>query len=91
MGQNLLYFWVERDDTRQRIANLNSNTAQPGVSQSKLKTLDILLPLKSVATLFNETVEPSVRQIFVLAKANQSLIQARDLLLPRLMNGEVAV
>ena len=91
VGQNLLYFWVERDETRQRIANLNANTAQPGVSQSKLKTLDFVVPQDRIASMFNETVEPIVRQIFLLAKEIQALINARDLLLPRLMDGEVTV
>jgi len=91
VGQNLLYFWVERDETRQRIVNLNANTAQPGVSQSKLKTLPFVVPKSWIAQLFNEAVEPIVRQIFLLAKTNKALVTARDLLLPRLMNGQIAV
>ena len=89
VGQNLLYFWVAQAETRQRIANLNANTAQPGVSQSKLKTLSFVQPQQVVASLFNENVEPIVRQIFILARENRKLIQARDLLLPRIMNREV--
>ena len=91
VGQNLLYFWVAQTETRQRIANLNANTAQPGVSQSKLKTLSFVQPQHVVTSLFNENVEPVVRQIFLLARENRKLIQARDLLLPRLMSGEVVV
>ena len=91
VGQSLLYSWVERNETRQRIANLNANTAQPGVSQSKMKTLDFVIPQSAVAKLFNDTVEPFVQQVFLLAKANQALARARDLLLPRLMSGEIAV
>ena len=41
--------------------------------------------------MFNDNVEPFVRQVFLLAKANNKLAKARDLLLPRLMNGEIAV
>jgi len=91
VGQNLLYFWIEQDETRQRIANLNANTAQPSVSQSKLQTLNFVVPQKPIAALFNETVEPLVKQIFLLAKQVRSLTEARDLLLPKLMNGEIAV
>lgn len=90
VGQNLLYFWVAQDETRQHIANLNANTAQPGVSQGKMKTLTFAQPQQSIAHLFNETVEPVVRQIFLLARENRMLSQARDLLLPRLMKGDVA-
>ncbi len=91
VGQNLLYFWVAEDETRQRIANLNANTTQPGVSQGKLKTLGLVQTPNVIAGQFNEDFEPFVRQIFLLAQANQRLTEARDLLLPRLMSGEVAV
>ncbi|MDD9824214.1 MAG: restriction endonuclease subunit S [Gammaproteobacteria bacterium] len=89
VGQNLLYFWVAQDETRQHIANLNANTAQPGVSQGKMKTLTFLQPQQAIARLFNETVEPVVRQIFLLARENRMLSQARDLLLPQLMKGDI--
>lgn len=88
VGQTLLYFWVAQDETRQHIANLNANTAQPGVSQGKMKTLTFSQPRQAIARLFNETVEPVVRQIFLLARENRMLSQARDLLLPRLMKGD---
>ena len=91
LGQNLLYFWVAREETRHRIANLNANTAQPGVSQSKLKSLSFVQPHHAVASLYNENVDPTVRQIFILARENRKLIKARDLLLPKLMTGEVTV
>ena len=91
VGQNLLYFWIAQDETRQHIANLNANTAQPGVSQSKLLTLRFEQPQHKIAHLFNETVEPVVRQIFLLAKKNKRLTKVRDLLLPRLMNGDFSI
>ena len=87
VGQNLLYFWISQDQIRRRIANLNANTAQPGISRSKLKNLSFVQPQQAITRLFNETVEPVVGQIFRLAKEIQYLTQARELLLPRLMNG----
>jgi len=84
-GKNFLYFWLSQTKTRQRVANLNANTAQPGVSQSKLKTLSLLQPSPAVTRLFNETTEPIVRQIFTMAKKNRELTQARALLLSCLM------
>ena len=91
VGQSLLFFWLAQDETRQRIVNLNANTAQPGVSQSKLKTLGFVQPTPAVARLFNETVEPTIHQVFVLAQTSRRLAQARDLLLPRLMNDDISV
>ena len=89
VGQNFLYLWVSYNETRQKIANLNANTAQPGVSKEKLKTLNFIQPRRSITHLFNNAIEPMVKQIFFLARKNQKLSKARDTLLPRLMNGEV--
>ncbi len=91
VGQSYLYFWLSQPETRQSVVNLNANTAQPGISQDKLKTLWFLLPPEALRHLFNESIEAQVAQIFRLALMNQKLAQARDLLLPRLMNGEIAV
>ena len=91
VGQSYLCFWLSQPETRQSVVNLNANTAQPGVSQDKLKTLWFLLPPEVLRHLFNERVEAQVAQIFRLALMNQKLARARDLLLPRLMNGELAV
>ena len=91
IGQSHLFFWLAQPETRQSIANLNANTAQPGISQAKLKTLWFLLPPRVVRHQFNESVEAQVAQIFRLASMNQKLTEARDLLLPRLMNGDIAV
>ena len=91
VGQSYLYFWLSQTETRQSVVNLNANTAQPGISQDKLKTLWFLLPTEPLTHLFNERVEAQVAQIFRLALMNQKLAEARNLLLPRLMNGEIAV
>ena len=91
VGQSYLCFWLSQPETRQSVVNLNANTAQPGVSQDKLKTLWFLLPPEALRHLFNERVEAKVAQIFRLALMNQRLAEARDLLLPRLMSGEIAV
>ena len=46
-------------------------------------------PSKAILALFNDSVEPICAQLKNLALHNQQLIRARDLLLPRLMSGEV--
>ena len=91
VGQSYLYFWLSQSETRQSVVNLNANTAQPGISQDKLKTLWFLLPPEALRHLFNESVEAQVAQIFRLALMNQKLAEGRDLLLPRLMNGKIVV
>jgi type I restriction enzyme S subunit len=91
VGQSFLYFWMIRDENRRAIANLNANTAQPGISQQKLLHLQIRLPTERQTRAFNEAVESQVKQIFSLALMNRKLSTARDLLLPRLMSGQIPV
>lgn len=91
VGQSFLYFWITREENRQAVANLNANTAQPSISQDKLRGLRFLLPAARLTRAFNDAVDSQVRQIFALALMNKKLAAARDLLLPRLMGGEIAV
>jgi len=46
---------------------------------------------QKILRLFEETVSPLHQQMELLKRQNTSLAIARDLLLPKLMNGEVAV
>lgn len=73
------------------IFGMQQGVAQPHVYPKHLKRLYLLLPPKALRNLFHETVEPNFLQIANLKKQREKLAQARDLLLPKLMNGEVPV
>jgi len=51
----------------------------------------ILVPPNSIMVALQEIVTPMIEQLRMLAFANQKLRAARDLLLPRLMSGEIQV
>ena len=55
------------------------------------KMIPFIIPDSKIIELFEETIEPAFRQIQNLLLQNRRLKQARDLLLPRLMSGEIAV
>lgn len=57
----------------------------------KLAIVQVDIPPVPLMTLFAEQVDVLERQITLLEGANRRASQARDLLLPRLMNGEIAV
>lgn len=54
------------------------------------KRINLLIPPPTMLRLFDETVRPMFDQVENLTLQNQKLRAARDLLLPRLMSGEVA-
>jgi type I restriction enzyme S subunit len=51
----------------------------------------VVVPSSGILAALNETVAPILEQLRTLSFANQKLRAARDLLLPRLMSGEIAV
>ena len=55
------------------------------------KRISLLVPEPKIVRLFDESVRPLLAQIENLTLQNQKLCAARDLLLPRLMSGEIPV
>jgi type I restriction enzyme, S subunit len=88
--QSYLFFYLSWPGNTERIRQLNTNAAQPGINQKGLGGLVMLLP-DSVVHGFDEIVEPVLGEVLLLAKQNQRLRETRDLLLPRLISGELDV
>ena len=70
---------------------ISTDVAVPGLNRDFAHSLKLLMPSNLVLGLFEEIVEPLHRQIETLEKQITSLAKARDILLPRLMSGEVVV
>ena len=56
-----------------------------------LKDQNLLLPTANLISEFTDFSKDTLKQVSVLREASHYLARARDLLLPRLMNGEIAV
>jgi len=77
-----------------RVEEIRSNakgTTYPEISKGRFRDMDIIMPTSTLLTDFNELAWDLIRQVRILKKSTGKLEKARDLLLPRLMNGEVAV
>jgi type I restriction enzyme S subunit len=61
------------------------------ISKGKFRALPVVKPVTSLLREFEEQASEMHRQVRTLHTINQRLAQARDLLLPRLMSGEIAV
>jgi type I restriction enzyme S subunit len=70
---------------------LSDKAAVPGVNRNVLHRLTVLSPQKRLIDQFAEFAHLTYQQIHALETTNQRLRAARDLLLPRLMSGEIAV
>ena len=89
--QYFLFFTLNQGLYFEKMQQLNANAAQPGINQESLKSLKLIWPSEDKIEEFNKEVEASVKLIFVLAKQNTKLREARDILLPKLMNGQIEV
>lgn len=70
---------------------INTDVAVPGLNRDYAHSRSILIPDKTTLSNFLELVTALHGQIDNLNAQNNKLAQARDLLLPKLMSGEVAV
>ena len=61
------------------------------INKKQLESQELLCPPEYLVTQFDEFASASDRQIKVLTEANEQLTRARDILLPKLMCGEIKV
>ena len=74
------------------MVNLGSNGATMGnVNKSKFESIEVITPPDELVTRYHEFVLPLFSEMHVLSRMNSSLRRTRDLLLPRLISGEVDV
>jgi type I restriction enzyme S subunit len=83
--------FVESDEYKKCLQSRIGGAAQPNANAKVLAAVEILVPPPRVQRDFHELVEPLVDEREVLQVQNQRRKAARDLLLPRLMSGEIAV
>lgn len=70
---------------------VKEGSKMPRADWNVLKQYPVPAPPPGLLAVFNETVNAITKQCKSLALQNRSLVDARDLLLPRLLSGEVAV
>ncbi len=88
----MVYLLARTDDFRQSAINsMSGSDGRQRVKSDKLKMLDYLHPTSELVEKFENVQEPIFEKIYRLSKQMQQAKQARDLLLPKLMSGEVEV
>jgi type I restriction enzyme S subunit len=88
---SFLYEATTTDSFVGYLENHARGVAYPAVVAGDFERADVLVPSKSLVDTFNDFAEPLLAQSHNLRAQNQKLRVARDLLLPRLMSGEIAV
>jgi type I restriction enzyme S subunit len=84
-----LFQWLtENVPTFQRMA---SGATFKEISRGVFKTIEFLQPPNELVRRFEDSVTPMAEQILTLQRQTANLRRARDLLLPRLLSGQVVL
>ena len=86
-----LYFATTTDDFVNFLVNNATGAAYPAVSGATFEKADVLIPSASLLKTFGDVTIPMAEEIHALQRQIQNLRRTRDLLLPRLLSGYVAL
>jgi type I restriction enzyme S subunit len=86
-----LYLTVTTDDFVKYLTNHATGASYPAVRSDDFDRAEILVPSDDLMNAFHEFAEPIFQQRQILGEHSDQLTAARDLLLPRLMDGRIPV
>lgn len=86
-----LFFKFRSTEFRGLLNSVAIGSSQKALTIETVKKIEVELPENGVLKEFNQEAELSIKFIHNLQKQNAKLREARDILLPRLMSGEMVV
>ena len=84
-----IYHWLMGN--RQKINSLASGATFKEINRATFKQLQIAIPPENIGKLFDEFVHPIYKHVENLIQRNANLRRTRDILLPKLISGEIDV
>lgn len=90
---DLLRYWsfFMAETLRPLLEGVGGGATMPNINKSKFFAIPVVIPSQQILDQFSSAVAPNIDQIEQLTVMNDRLMKARDLLLPRLMNGKIAI
>ena len=89
--KEFLYLMLLSPDMQNYCQSNAHGAAQKGIRMADLKAYSFNLPPFGVIQKFTNLVTPTIKKVSSIRNQIRLLTEARDRLLPRLMNGEIAV
>jgi type I restriction enzyme S subunit len=86
-----LYFATTTDDFVAYLSNNATGAAYPAVSAQTFEKADLLIPAAPLLKMFGEATVPMTEEIHTLQLKIKNLRSTRDMLLPRLLSGQIDV
>lgn len=82
-----VYHFVKSQD----LSSMNTGSAVPSMTTDILNSMEIVIPSADALARFENTISPLYMMMQENEKQNLTLIKLRDILLPKLMSGELDV
>lgn len=87
----LVFSFFMTDEAQKQILNFAGGAAQPNISSKQISDVELIIGSEEVLKLFESKIQSIMVLIQTLYSQNQKLKEARDILLPRLMNRTIEV
>ncbi|WP_293815138.1 restriction endonuclease subunit S [Thiolapillus sp.] len=89
--KHVYYFYLLLKDRQYEVTRLQRGAAQPHVYPKDLMALDALSVPEEILEFFARKIGPIFKMIKNMKEKNKNLHQTRDLLLPKLISGELDI
>ena len=89
--QSFLTVFLSSIDTIRWADQHSTGTKMPVIKWEALQTMPVLMPTQAVLCAFETSVQPMLQTVKMTSSRNQNLRHTRNLLLPRIISGEVDV
>jgi len=86
-----LFYFLLSDRYQSYISGASTGTTRKSASAGVITDIDILLPDEPVSDQFVDVIKPLRQLLNTLLEKNENLRKSRDLLLPKLISGELDV
>lgn len=86
-----IYCTLKQPEVYGEVVNRGQGSAQPNISASDIMSIPCVIPSKDAINDFNNTSQPLFDLIISNQRENQHLSELRNVLLPKLMSGELDV
>jgi type I restriction enzyme S subunit len=86
---SFIYFLFRESEFKNKLEMVSNGVAQQNLSPIEMGEIKIIFPANNYMEMFHENVRYIIETIIVLKNKNNILRQTRDLLLSKLMSGEI--
>jgi len=84
-----LYYWLK--ENVEYFISLGTGATFKEITKGVFKTIKLVVPAKTIVARFEDIVQQFALQVFNMQRKNINLRRTRDLLLPKLISGELDV